>query len=182
MFPNGRRYGILVENVSWVGDTLVGPMGDSMSDEMVSLGTFSWFESFSGGLFQLGDDLKYFIGMTLLTLEWPVFSKLSSPPCPSLSSSHVSSPPPSSSPISCSSLSVSPPPTQCRAVDAEIKVPSGESTELKCSPFKSWSRSVNIHTCYAYCQGFLPSLFLPSRPFTCIFSKPLPIFSCAGCG
>ena len=45
---------------------------------------------------------------------------------------------------------------QWGAVDAEIKVPSGENTELKRSPFKAWSWSVYSHTCYAYCQGFLP--------------------------
>ena len=52
---------------------------------------------------------------------------------------------------------------QWGAADAEIKVPSGENTELKRSPFKikAWSRSVYSHTCYAYCQGFLPCLFLP---------------------
>ena len=35
------------------------------------------------------------------------------------------------------------------AADTEIKVPSGENTEFKCSPFKAWSRSVDyiaIHT------------------------------------
>ena len=47
------------------------------------------------------------------------------------------------------------------AADAEIKVPSGENTEFKRSPFEAWSRSVYSHTCYAYCQGFLPCLFLP---------------------
>ena len=52
---------------------------------------------------------------------------------------------------------------QWGAADAEIKVPSGENTELKRSPFKAWSRSVYSHTCYAYCQGFLPCLFLPFR-------------------
>ena len=31
---------------------------------------------------------------------------------------------------------------QWGAVDAEIKVPSGQNTELKGSPFKAWSRSV----------------------------------------
>ena len=31
---------------------------------------------------------------------------------------------------------------QLAAVDAEIKVPSGENTELKRFPFKAWSRSV----------------------------------------
>ena len=64
---------------------------------------------------------------------------------------------------------------QWGAVDAEMKLPSGENTELKCSPFKAWSRSVYSQTCYAYCQGFL-SYFYPPGPFTCIFSKPLPIF------
>ena len=52
-------------------------------------------------------------------------------------------------------------PPQWRAADAEIKVPSGENTELKRSPFQAWSRSVYSHTCYAYCQGVLPCLFLP---------------------
>ena len=47
------------------------------------------------------------------------------------------------------------------AADAEIKVSSAENTELKRSPFKAWSRAVYSHTCYAYCQGFLPCLFLP---------------------
>ena len=45
---------------------------------------------------------------------------------------------------------------QWGAADAEIKVPSGENTELKSSPFIAWSRLVYSHTCYAYCQGFLP--------------------------
>ena len=31
-------------------------------------------------------------------------------------------------------------PLQWGAADAEIKVPSGEKTELKRSPFKTWSR------------------------------------------
>ena len=51
---------------------------------------------------------------------------------------------------------------QLGAADAEIKVPSGENTELKRCPFKAWSRPVYSHTCYAYCQEFLP-LFLPFR-------------------
>ena len=45
---------------------------------------------------------------------------------------------------------------QWGAADAEIKVPSGENTELKRSPFKAWSRPLYSHTCYTYCQGFLP--------------------------
>ena len=52
---------------------------------------------------------------------------------------------------------------QWGAADTEIKVPSGENTELKRSPFQAWSRSVYSHTCYAYCQGFLPCLFLHFR-------------------
>ena len=55
------------------------------------------------------------------------------------------------------------PSPQRGAADAEIKVPSGENTELKRSPFKACSRSVYSHTCYAYCLGFLPCLFLPFR-------------------
>ena len=54
-------------------------------------------------------------------------------------------------------------PPQWRAADAEIKVPSGENTGLKRCPFKAWSRSLYSHTCYAYCQGFLPCLFVPFR-------------------
>ena len=47
---------------------------------------------------------------------------------------------------------------QWGAADAEIKAPSGENTELNRSPFKAWSSSAYSHACYAYCQGFLPSL------------------------
>ena len=65
---------------------------------------------------------------------------------------------------------------------AEIKVPSVGDTELEGSPFKIWGRSVYSHTCYAYCQGFLPANFYPSGPFACIFSKFLLIFSCISSG
>ena len=34
--------------------------------------------------------------------------------------------------------------SQRGAAGAEIKVPLVENTELKCSPFKAWSRSVDI--------------------------------------
>ena len=61
-------------------------------------------------------------------------------------------------------------------LDAEIKVPSGENTELKCSPFKAWSRSVYSHTCYTYCQGFLPYLFLPFQSIHLHFFQNLPRF------
>ena len=78
---------------------------------------------------------------------------------------------------------------QWGAADAEIKVPPGENTEFNRFPFKAWRRSVYSHACYVYCQGFLPSLFLPFWSFTCIFSKSADFFhvlavantgSCAG--
>ena len=65
---------------------------------------------------------------------------------------------------------------QWGAADAEVKVPSGENTDLTRSPFKAWSRSVYSHTCYAYCQGFLPCLFLPFRSIHLRFSKTSPDF------
>ena len=73
---------------------------------------------------------------------------------------------------------------QWGAADAEIKVPSGENTELKRSPFKAWSRSVYSHTCYAYCQGFLPCLFLRSWSIhlNFFFQNLVRFFSCVGCG
>ena len=50
-------------------------------------------------------------------------------------------------------------PPQWGAVDAEIKVPSGENTELKQSPFKARSRSVYSHTCHPYCNSCPASAF-----------------------
>ena len=35
-------------------------------------------------------------------------------------------------------------------------LPQNLPTELKGSPFEAWSRSAYSHTCYTYCQGFLP--------------------------
>ena len=68
------------------------------------------------------------------------------------------------------------------AAKSEIEVPSAENTELKGSPFKTWSRLVYSHTCYAYFQGFLPCLFLLSCTFTCIFFPNLfHFFPCVGC-
>ena len=70
-----------------------------------------------------------------------------------------------------------------RAADAEIKVPSGENTELKRSPYQAWSRSVYSHTCYAYCQGFLPCLFLHFRSIHLHFIQNFSRnFSCVSCG
>ena len=74
------------------------------------------------------------------------------------------------------------PSPQWGAADAEIKVPSGENTELKRSPFQAWSRSVYSHTCYAYCQGFLPCLFLPFQSIHLHFFQNLsqffPVLAC----
>ena len=36
-----------------------------------------------------------------------------------------------------------------------------KNLHLQDSPFKAQDRSVNSHSCYAYCQEFLPCLFLP---------------------
>ena len=73
--------------------------------------------------------------------------------------------------------------SQWGAADAEIKVPSGENTELKRSPFKAWSRSAYSHTCYAYCQGFLPCVFLLSQSIHLHFFQNLFRFlSCVGRG
>ena len=69
-----------------------------------------------------------------------------------------------------------PPPPQWRAANAEIKVPSGENTELKRSPFIAWSGSVYSNTCYAYYQGYLPCLFLPFQPIHLHFFQNLSQF------
>ena len=68
---------------------------------------------------------------------------------------------------------------QWGAADAEIKVQSGENTELKRSPFKAWSRSVYSHTCYANCQGFLSFVLISTLPVhsPAFFSKTSPDFS-----
>ena len=67
---------------------------------------------------------------------------------------------------------------QWGAADTEIKVPFGENTELKCSSFKAWSRSVYSHTCNAYCQEFLPCLFLPFQSIHLHFFQNLSQFFC----
>ena len=85
-------------------------------------------------------------------------------------------------PILCCPLLSSSPPPQWGAADAEIKVPSGENTELKRSPFQAWSRSVFSHTCYAYCQGVRPRLFLPFQSIHLHFFQNLsqffPVLAC----
>ena len=65
-------------------------------------------------------------------------------------------------------------PPQWGAADAEVKVPSGENTELKRSPFKAWGKSVYSHTCYAYYQGLIfLAYYYTSGPFTRIFPQNL---------
>ena len=76
---------------------------------------------------------------------------------------------------------------QWGAADAEIKVLSGENTELKRSPFKAWSRSDYSRTCCAYCKGFLLCLFLPFRSIHLHFFPNLsliffPVLSVANTG
>ena len=61
------------------------------------------------------------------------------------------------------------------AADAKFKVPSGENTELKHSPFKAWSRYyIAIHATLT-ARDFFLAYFYPSGPFTYIFPKPLAI-------
>ena len=61
------------------------------------------------------------------------------------------------------------------AADAEIKVSSDETTELKRSPFKVWSRSV--YSMLSLLPGIFSSLIstLPVHS-PAFFPKPLPIF------
>ena len=67
-------------------------------------------------------------------------------------------------------------PLQRGAADAEIKVPSGENTELKHSPLKPGvGQYIAIHATLAATDFFL-AYFNPSGPFTCIFSKTSPDF------
>ena len=63
--------------------------------------------------------------------------------------------------------------------------PFGENTELKCSPFIAWSRSVYSHMCYAYssyCLGFLSCLLLPFQFIHLHFFQNLSRYfhSCVG--
>ena len=67
---------------------------------------------------------------------------------------------------------------QCGAADIEIRVPSGENTELKGSPFKAWSRSVYSHHATLTARDFFLAYFYPSVPFTYIFSKTSPEYFC----
>ena len=66
--------------------------------------------------------------------------------------------------------------TQWGAADAEIKVPFGENTELKRSPFKAWSSYIAMHatlTARNFSSLLISTLPVHSPAF---FPKPLPIF------
>ena len=53
---------------------------------------------------------------------------------------------------------------------------------LNVLPLKSGvGQYIAIHATLTAWNFFL-AYFYPSGPFTCIFPKPLPIFSCVGCG
>ena len=70
------------------------------------------------------------------------------------------------------------------AANAEIKVPSGENTELKRSPFKTWSRSIykDIHATFTV-PG-ISSLLISTLPIhsPAFYFQNLSRFSCVGCG
>ena len=68
------------------------------------------------------------------------------------------------------------------AADAEIKVPSGENTELKCSPIKPGVGQYIAIQATLTARDFFFAYFYPSGPFTCIFFKTSPDFSCVGYG
>ena len=67
-------------------------------------------------------------------------------------------------------------PPQWEAADAEIKVPSGENTELKRSPFKPGVGRYKVIYATLTARDFFLAYFYPSGPITCIFSKFFPDF------
>ena len=75
---------------------------------------------------------------------------------------------------------------QWGAADAEIKVPSGENTELYGSRFKARGTSVYSHMCYANCQEFIACYFLPFRSILLHFfqnlSRVFPVLAEADTG
>ena len=66
----------------------------------------------------------------------------------------------------------------------KLKSPLMRTQSLEVLPLKPGvGQSAYCNACYAYCQEFVfPANFYPSGPFTCIFSKFLPTFSCVSCG
>ena len=72
------------------------------------------------------------------------------------------------------SLSLSRSLPQLGAAGAEIKLPSGESTELKRFPLKPGVGQYIATHAMLTARDFFFANFYPSGPFTCIFPKPLP--------
>ena len=68
---------------------------------------------------------------------------------------------------------------QWGAADAEIKVPSGENTEVKRSPLKPGvGQYIAVHSVLT-AGDFVLANFYPSGPFACIVSKTsLEFFLC----
>ena len=78
-------------------------------------------------------------------------------------------------------LSFLPPPPSSGELWTQIKVTSGENTELKVLPLKPGvGQYIAIHATLTASNFFLV-YFYPSGPFICIFSKTCPDFSCVGC-
>ena len=65
---------------------------------------------------------------------------------------------------------------QCGAADAELTSHLVRTQSLNVFPFKAWRRSVYSNTSYAYCQEFLPRLFLPFHSIHLHFLKTFPDF------
>ena len=65
---------------------------------------------------------------------------------------------------------------QWGAADAEIKVPSDENTELKCSPLKPGVGQYIAIRATLTARELLLAYFYPSGQFTCIFPKTSPDF------
>ena len=71
---------------------------------------------------------------------------------------------------------------QWGAADAEIKVPSDENTELKCSPLKPGVGQYIAIRATLTAREFLLAYFYPSVNSPAFFSKTSPDWSCVGCG
>ena len=80
------------------------------------------------------------------------------------------------------SLSLSRSLPQLGAAGAEIKLPSGESTELKRFPLKPGVGQYIATHATLTARDFFLTYFYPSGSFTSFFFKTSPNFSCVGCG
>ena len=71
---------------------------------------------------------------------------------------------------------------QWGAANKEIKSHLVRTQSLNVLPLKlGVGQYIAIHATLSFRDFFL-AYFYPSGPFTCIFSKTFPDFSCAGCG